>query len=395
MISSQAPSDDKRRRLRRWVLVSACMLLSLGLALTLVRYCSREPQRKWLMGYYVGYLADRYPLNELDWESLTHIAVGAALPRRDGSLDTTFYMSGNKGETWAKDVVRTAHLNDVKAILMLGGADTSENFREAIRHDNGGVLLRAILDTVEEFDFDGVDIDWEPMTEEDIPHVRNLAENIKQYRENIIMTVPIGSVNINRREDVPPSIVTLASSFDQVNLMTYGMHGAGWRDWHSWHPGALQGEKEATPMSIDSTVSTYTDAGLPAHKLGVGIGFYGACYRGITGPSETSRTMEVIADDNKMSYARVMDLYYNETIAHWDDKAKTPYLASERPIGPLQCNYVPFEDTRSVSLKARYAVNRGLGGAIVWNINQGYRSSQTGDERDALLRTIASDLGLR
>lgn len=374
---------------------SASFLLLTGLLLIMLLGgigCSRDNEPKWLMGYYVGYIADRYPVEAVSWESLTHIAVGAALPRHDGTLDTTFYMSENRGSTWAKRVVRTAREHNVKPILMLGGADTSPAFREAVSPNYRQTFVDSVSTAITEFGFDGVDIDWEPMSETDIPAVRALAEDLRARHRGLILTVPIGSVNMNRRDEIPPSISSLASTFDQINLMTYGMHGAGWRDWHSWHPGALQGETVNTPMSIDSTVSTYLESGLPAHKLGVGIGFYGACYRGITEPNQQSSKMEVVADGNRMSQADIMDHYFRDDIAKWDDRSKTPYLSSREPIGPLKCNFVPYENVQSVQMKARYAVNRGLGGVIVWNINQGHRRSASEAERDILLKAIAQQL---
>lgn len=354
--------------------------------------CSTQSERKWVMGYYVGYLADRYPIDSIAWDSLSHIAVGAALPREDGSLDTAFYMHEGEGPAWAKKVVQAAQQHNVEPILMIGGADTSAQFRDATRTERRERFVGDILSIVDEYGFAGVDLDWEPMTEHDVPIVKALAEDLRSRRPELVLTVPIGSVNINRAQDVPTSISTLAAAFDQVNLMTYGMHGAGWRDWHSWHPGALQGETTDTPMSIASTVDTYLQAGLPAHKLGLGIGFYGACYRGVTGPNQQSSSMRVVADDNKMSYANVMDDYYREDLVKWDQTTKTPYLTSTQPLGPLECTYIPFEDERSVALKAQYAVNQGLGGVIIWNINEGHRKSLPQDKRDELLRTISSEL---
>lgn len=389
------PAKDRRTTLPQRRIRALCVAFATALSLVLAVSCATDGDRRWVMGYYVGYLADRYPLDVVPWDNLTHIAVGAALPLDNGQLDTTFRMQDDQGRRWAKDVVRRAREHGVKAILMLGGEDTNPVFRKAFSPERRETFVRSVVQVVDEYGFDGVDIDWEPLTEEDVPLVLELAEKLRAERGNLLLTIPIASVNTNRPQDVPKSISSLAQSFDQVNLMTYGMHGAGWRDWNSWHPGALQGESEATPMSIESTVNAYVEAGLPAHKLGIGIGFYAACYRGITGPNQRTARMEVVADDNKMSYANVMDDYYSGSISHWDEEAKTPYLSSEEPFGPLQCTYVPYEDTRSIALKAEYAVNRGLGGAIIWNINQGYRPAAPDQEKDVLMETIWNRLGSR
>ena len=73
----------------------------------------------WVMGYAVGYEQGLLPPNELNWASLTHLAVGRATPNADGSLNTTFDIDAVSGPAWAKGMVQQAHAHNVKAILML------------------------------------------------------------------------------------------------------------------------------------------------------------------------------------------------------------------------------------------------------------------------------------
>ena len=62
----------------------------------------------WIMGYAVGYERDLLPPAELNWASLTHLAVGRATPRADGTLDTTFDIDAVSGPAWAKTMVQQA-----------------------------------------------------------------------------------------------------------------------------------------------------------------------------------------------------------------------------------------------------------------------------------------------
>lgn len=325
----------------------------------------------WVMGYYVGYLRDAYPLEHVDWSAMTHVAVGAAVPRADGSLDTSFYQESEEtGRAWARSVVQQAHRHGRKAILMIGGAHSREAFAGAADAKNRRAFVGNILSTAKALGFDGVDIDWEPMAAADGPNVLALGRELKARRPGIQLTIPVSPVNINLpNRTVFPFTGQLGSVYDQVNIMTYGMNG-DWEGWSSWHGGALHGASSATPTSVDSSVDAFLKAGVPAKKLGIGIGFFGSCMTGATGPRQSSSQLKIVADDNVMSFANIMTTYYRPELARWDDLAKVPYLSSSTPIGPAGCTLVTYEDRRSVAAKATYARSRGLGGAIVWNINE-------------------------
>lgn len=324
----------------------------------------------WVMGYYVGYLKNSLPLESVDWSAMTHVAVGAVEPRADGTLDTTFYQDARSGPAWAKSVVDAAHKNGRKAILMIGGAESRDAFASAASDSRRAVFVDNIMATVDSLGFDGVDVDWEPMVQADGPDVLALGHELKKRRPSLQLSIPIGLVNVNLpQRTVFPFSAELAKVYDQLNIMSYGMNG-GWQDWRSWHNSALYGESSSSPMSVDSSVRAFLAAGVPAKQLGVGIGFFGSCMSGVTGPRQLTSSMKVIADDNIMSYANIMTHYHRSDVARWDDAAKVPYLSSSTPLGPAGCTYVTYEDARSIAEKAKYVKSLGLGGAIVWNINE-------------------------
>jgi chitinase len=151
--------------------------------------------------------------------------------------------------------------------------------------------------------------------------------------------------------------------------------------WLSWHTSALSGHKGSTPSSVQSSAARYLAVGVPAAKLGIGLPFYGACWRGPTGPNQSVAGMSIVAEDNTMSYRNIRT-HYGFAARLWDATAQAAYLSYAAPAGPQGCHFVTYEDEQSIAAKGAYVKGAGLGGAIVWTINQGH----LGAGQDPLLR---------
>jgi chitinase len=116
---------------------------------------------------------------------------------------------------------------------------------------------------------------------------------------------------------------------------------------------------------------------VPAGKLGLGIGFYGSCWTApVNGPLQDLGGSALVADDDVMTYDHIMTAYYADAAYHWDAAAQVPYLGFAAPHGPEGCTFVSYEDQQSIAAKGQYAHDHGLGGAIVWTINEGHRPTQ-------------------
>ncbi len=48
-----------------------------------------------------------------------------------------------------------------------------------------------------------------------------------------------------------------------------------------------------------------------------------------------------------------------------------PALSVASPFGSLGCTWVSYEDATSVAAKGQYVHDHGLGGVIIWTVNQG------------------------
>jgi chitinase len=65
-----------------------------------------------------------------------------------------------------------------------------------------------------------------------------------------------------------------------------------------------------------------------------------------------------------------------------------PYLANASAFGPAPgCNFLSYENAQSIAAKGAWANRNGLGGAIIWNIAEGYVPEQPGQE-SALLEAV-------
>lgn len=348
---------------------------------------------KWVTGYYVGYARDLYPLAAVDFTAMTHVVIGRVRPQPDGSLVTDFDIDAVDGPRWAKQVVAAAHAAGTKAIVMLGGAGEYDGFVGAASNANRARFVQNLVALAAEYGFDGYDIDWEPIEVKDQPFVKKLAQELRAAAPGKLLTIPIGWINNNFPEQAEPWYAEIAPLFDQINIMSYGMASGFW-NWHTWHSSAIFGETGMTPSSIDSSVRNWLRVGVPAAKLGIGIGFYGSCWRGVTQPYQPIDGVDTGGlpingnDDNDMSYTNIMTRYYLASAKRWHEAAKAPYLSSTTALGPQRCNFISYEDPQSIAEKAAYVKSNGLGGAIVWTINQGYLPTAPEGQRDPLMKAL-------
>src|SRR4051812_19261570 len=86
---------------------------------------------RWVMGYYPVYQRALMPVREIDWSAMTHLVVGAVLPRKDGTLDTSFYDDATHGPRIAQRLAAAADAHGVVPVLMVGGAGAHDGFAAA------------------------------------------------------------------------------------------------------------------------------------------------------------------------------------------------------------------------------------------------------------------------
>jgi chitinase len=343
----------------------------------------------WVSAYYVGYQRDMLPADAIDWSTLTHLMVGRIRPTASGGVTTDFDIDAVQGPQMARDLAQRAHAAGRKAILMLGGAGEHDAFVAAAAAAQRATFVGNILQVMDDLGYDGVDVDWEPIEAADRAPLLALLNDLRTARPAMLLTMPVNWVNSNTLEDVDGYYAEVAARLDQLNIMSYEMSG-NWDGWDSWLFGPLYGATPSHPSSIDSSVQRFLAVGVPARKLGIGVGFYGSCWRGVTAPRVPLAGLDVSMgmSDNSMTYAAIVRDYLPAATRTFDAEAKAPYLSAPGGVGPQSCTFISYEDPESIVTKGAYAQAHGLGGAIVWTIAEGYVASAPAGSHDPLMQAM-------
>ncbi|MFD6879572.1 MULTISPECIES: glycoside hydrolase family 18 protein [unclassified Streptomyces] len=244
--------------------------------------------------------------------------------------------------------------------------------------------------------FDGIDLDWEwPGSEANAgtkfrpEDKRNFTELVKEFRTQLdaygraqkrkyelTAFVPTAPAKIDAGFDVR----RIMRDLDFVNLQGYDFHVSGEKT--TAQQSALYARKD---FSVDGTVRAWRDRGAPAHKLVVGMPFYGQGWTGVrgggdgigqpaTGPAPA--TWAAGYEDYK-ALKKLADSGAYEV--HRDRRGGHAWLFDGTTLWT-------YDDPQVLRAKAEYVREEGLGGAMFWSLD--------GDTADGEL-TKAVDRGLR
>lgn len=378
---------------------------------------------QWVMGYYASYQISMYPVAEIDWSGLTHIALAPLVVDADHTISYTFsdaFSSDAAGRTFAQGLSSAAHAHGVHPILMLGGAGLSNNVLPAMNHDLNG-FVTALLSAMDELGYDGIDLDVEAAGF-GVPEFTRLAMALRAARPNILLSLPGTAVEVGTHPEA--GLATLIGYLDRYFIQSYyggsnGLFtGTDYRGmpFESWFGSAMGGATDLRPFAIDNSLSELTALGVPASKLGMGVAFYAECYMipattpaggsDVTGPRMPANgpgqycwDCGIGGGDN--DYPLSAFFAGGGTYAHasagermWDDVAASPYLSLATSTMDTHCGghtrYVIYEDARSLEARGVWSRANGYGGIIIWTIQQGYLPAGAADgmERNALMQAL-------
>lgn len=242
----------------------------------------------------------------------------------------------------------------LKVLISIGGWG-SGRFSEMAGSDvNRKKFAEDCLRVINEFKLDGIDIDWEYPTsnmakisaapEDTENYTLMMAEIRKKIGKNKLLT--LASVADGKYIDFR----AIAPVVDFVNIMTYDMGRP------PFHHAGLFRSKYTSGVSIDEGVDAHVAAGMPIHKLVLGLPFYGHGKDGIA---------------DFIDYKEIIKL--NGYQQQWDEVAQVPFLENDK--GEYVCTY---ENPESIAIKCKYLLSRGMLGAMYWEY--------AGDTEDGVLR---------
>lgn len=223
-------------------------------------------------------------------------------------------------------------------------------------------LITSILTLIERYKLDGVNVDFEYVTDVDFPTVKffnrfleTLSLRLKQKDQSLILSVDVNAQAVLK--DKAYDMVKIGEVVDQVILMGYDYHRAS----SSYAGPVAPIDSPANEHSIIESLNSMYGR-VPTEKIILGIPFYGYEWQTL---NQTNRSPIVENTGALATYKRVRELIDardDETII-WDDTAKSPWLIYTQS-GAIKQIY--YEDARSLEEKLKFIKEKGLSGIAIW-----------------------------
>ncbi|KAK3321874.1 hypothetical protein B0H66DRAFT_638391 [Apodospora peruviana] len=236
-------------------------------------------------------------------------------------------------------------------------------------------FFSSLLSFMQQYSFDGVDIDWEYPTTPDrsgspADYV-NLATFIGKLRTQLntkgyglSMTLP-SSYWYMRGFD----IASLATHIDWFNVMTYDLHGT-WDAIDPWIGNIMLAHTNLT--EIRQTMDLMWRNNIPPAKINLGMGFYGRsftasdpnCKRSGCPFSGGGLPGQCTQSEGTLSYSEIERIIKSS--------GASVILDTEAAVKIVTWNsnqWVSYDDADTFAMKMAYANSECLGGTMVWAVS--------------------------
>ncbi len=224
--------------------------------------------------------------------------------------------------------------------------------------------INEIKSIVEEYEFDGINIDFEYVTRSDFPtqkfynqFLKVLADDLRNEKADIIISFDVNATAVYA--DMAYDMVKIGDTVDQVVIMGYDYYQPSSTNAGPVAPIDMPDNAPSLTKTLDSLKGR-----VEPEKVILGIPLYGYEWRTLTDRygSETVPDTGAIA-----TYKRVRELITNkETVSiHYDSYSKSPWL-TYRQNGQIKQVY--YEDEKSIESKIKLMHDRELGGIALWSL---------------------------
>jgi chitinase len=366
-----------RRTLHSWVLLAIAVFLLSGMP------ASALAQDKVIIAYV--FPQDRaLAADEINARKLTRINYAFA-NIKDGEIV----------EGFSHDAENFATLNSLKqanpslrVLVSVGGWTWSGGFSDmALTRQSRARFISSAVRFVERYKLDGVDLDWE---------YPGQAGNGNTFRPQDKQNSTLLLAELRQRFDVEQkrlgrrlytSIATGASQkfldntemekvqryVDTVNLMTYDFYVGGPATGHD--APLFHNPADPKNVSAERSVEMYLQAGVPEHKIVLGVPFYGRSWGEVSSVNDGLFQPGKAARGVHFSYPDLPNMLATGFVRHWDATASVPFL-----YNPETQVFVTYEDPQSLAAKCSFVNQRRLGGVMFWE----YFNDSTGILLDAV-----------
>jgi GH18 family chitinase len=268
---------------------------------------------------------------------------------------------------------------DLKVLVSVGGWTWSGGFSDAaLTPESRARFVASAVAFVKRHDLDGFDVDWEypglkgygnTFRKEDKQNFTSLMTELRAALDKAgtaagrryVLSFAAGA-------NVPEFLQTtemdkVQAVVDFVNLMTYDFTDSEEDRLAFHHSNLYTHPADDKQLSCDRSVREYLAAGVPARKLVLGIPFYGKAWGGVG--AENGGLLQAggkATEKLETRYGTLAGMIGKDGwTRYWDRQAQAPYLYNaEKRL------FITYDDPESVTVKTRYILEHGLGGAMFW-----------------------------
>ena len=261
-----------------------------------------------VVGYFPEWKASKE--KDIQYNKLTHINYSFAIPNSDGTIKNL------ENPDLAKKIIKKAHSNGTKVLLAVGGWEYNgsplENvFISATDTDSKcEKLANSILELVDKYGFDGVDMDWEhPRTDGNSKNqyaslLKYLRKGLDKRDKLLTAAVQAGvTADGNISWDAAGHLDSALDCLDWINIMGYD---GGDGDRHS-----------SFDFAIDSANYWMKKRKLPSSKVVLGVPFYGrpswASYEEILKSDSSAHKKDIASINGKEAHYNGIDTIKKKT----------------------------------------------------------------------------------
>ncbi len=338
------------------------------------------------------------PLSAVDFSAMTVADHMAILPSEYSPFINT-NVNGMTAEN-SRKLIAAAHAAGTKATVTVGSWNTEGAFRVACAQNNLAGFVSSIVSFVKDRGYDGVDIDWEPLT---LPDTARYASLIRALRA--ALPSPKYLLTTTGAWGEPYGVFADIQEYvDQINLMTYDLSWAS-PGYNTWYNGCVYSNGVTVPgnglpaPSCDYIVGLFEDAGVNSSKLGIGSLCGGTVWKGgvmrdgkgVTGPNQAWVVPPTVTSDVPLyspdGKSGIMQKYFEPQYYHWDQGAEAAYLSIDSLVS-FNDYFISFDDASSISAKFAYVRKKHLGGIMLYELGMAYPGHGT----LPILRVVKSEI---
>ncbi|KAJ5094625.1 CAZyme family GH18, partial [Penicillium angulare] len=357
--------------------------------------CKSNDVLKKVIGYYESWSSERtcdsWTPSNLPVTSLTHIYWSFALFKPKDDDWSVYLMEEGEISDLNNMVADFIALKDdnpsLKCFLSVGGwsfndGDSATYWSDMSSTESGRkAFAKDLLRALQQYGFDGVDLDWEYPVASDRGGSPDDKENygklIKQIRSTfdasgsnlgISFTIP-SSYWYLRHFDVPAYLEE--DGADWANMMTYDLHGV----WDGTDPyiGNVAGA-HTNLTEIQEAMNLLWRNNVDPSKIVMGIGFYGRSFTledssctepgcPFTGGGQPGSCTDT---SGILSYKEIMEIVKDVDVdgPYWEETAAVMYVTWDED------QWVSYDNNVTMKQKVDWANNHCLGGVMIWALDQ-------------------------